>query len=141
STNAGGPFTLGVNGNDLTDSSTLAGGTSGISGTITFKLFSDANCTAQVGSDVTTAVNAGNGVYVSPVVHVNAARTYHWIANYGGDANNSATANTCNGANENVVVSPRGPTITTALSDESISVGDTIHDSSTLHDATATAGG
>src|SRR5204863_8059149 len=53
STNAGGPFTLGVNGNDLTDSATLSGGTAGISGTITFKLFSDANCTVQVGSDVT----------------------------------------------------------------------------------------
>ena len=36
----------------------------------------------------------------------NAAGTYHWIANYGGDANNNATTNGCNGANENVVVEP-----------------------------------
>jgi uncharacterized repeat protein (TIGR01451 family) len=111
-TNAGGPFTLGADGNDLTDSATLAGATSDASGTITFKLFSDANCTVQVGSDVTKTVN-GNGVYVSPAIHVNSAGTYHWIANYGGDANNSATSNGCNGANENVVVNPRSPTVTT----------------------------
>src|SRR5206468_1652570 len=65
-----------------------------------------------VGSDVTKTVN-GNGTYVSPAIHVGSAGTYHWIANYGGDANNSATANTCNGANENVVVNPRSPTVTT----------------------------
>ena len=29
---------------------------------------------------------------------------YHWIANYGGDLNNAPTANTCNAANESVVV-------------------------------------
>ena len=32
--------------------------------------------------------------------------TYRWIANYSGDANNSVTENTCNAANENVVVAP-----------------------------------
>ena len=32
------------------------------------------------------------------------AGTYRWIANYSGDANNAATANACNAANENVVV-------------------------------------
>ena len=111
-TNAGGPFTLGVDGNDLTDSATLAGATSDATGTITYKLFSDANCTVQVGSNVTKTVN-GNGVYVSPAIHVSSPGTYHWIANYGGDVNNSATANTCNGANENVVVNPRSPTVTT----------------------------
>src|SRR5438034_11750153 len=71
-TDAGGPFTLGANGTDLTDSATLAGGTTTISGTITFKLFSDANCTVQVGSDVTKTVN-GTGVYVSPAIHAKAA--------------------------------------------------------------------
>src|SRR5436190_1299697 len=94
---------MGVKENDLTDSATLSGGTAGISGTITFKLFSDATSTVQVVCEVSTAVNSGNGVYVSPSIHVNAAGTYRWIANYGGDANNSATANVCNGANENVV--------------------------------------
>jgi uncharacterized repeat protein (TIGR01451 family) len=111
-TNAGGPFTLGVDGTDLTDSATLAGASANATGTIAYKLFSDANCTVQVGSDVTKTVN-GNGTYVSPAIHVGSAGTYHWIANYGGDANNSATANTCNGANENVVVNPRSPTVTT----------------------------
>jgi uncharacterized repeat protein (TIGR01451 family) len=112
-TNADGPVTLGVNGSDLTDSATLSGGTAGISGTISFKLYSDANCTVQVGSTVTTTVDSGNGTYVSPSVHVNAAGTYHWVANYLGDANNSATSNGCNEANENVVVNPRDTSLTT----------------------------
>src|SRR2546423_11149922 len=77
-----GPFTLGVNGNDLTDSATLSGGTAGISGTITFKLFSDANCTVQVGSDVTTAVNAGDRNYIPPKPHDNAAWNYHCRLHY-----------------------------------------------------------
>src|SRR2546423_997226 len=138
-----GPFTLGVNGNDLTDSATLSGGTAGISGTITFKLFSDANCTVQVGSDVTTAVNAGNGVYVSPAIHVNAAGTYHWIANYGGDANNSATANVCNGANENVVVNPAGPSLSTNAGADKVlgAAGTDLTDSATLSGATNNATG
>jgi uncharacterized repeat protein (TIGR01451 family) len=113
STNADGPVTLGVSGSDLTDSATLSGGTTGISGTISFKLYSDANCTVQVGSTVTKTVDNGNATYVSPSVHVNAAGTYHWIANYLGDANNSATANGCNEANENVVVNPRDTSLTT----------------------------
>src|SRR5205823_9965239 len=109
---ADGPITHETTVTNLTDSATHAGGTTTISGTITFKLFSDANCAVQVGSNVTKTVN-GNGVYVSPAIHVSSPGTYHWIANYGGDANNSATANTCNGANENVVVNPRTPTVTT----------------------------
>ena len=102
-TDAGPTVRLGAGGTDLIDSATLAGATSNATGKITFQLFSDATCTKQVGSDVTTTV-AGNRVYVSPPVHVNAAGLYHWIANYGGDGNNSRTANGCNGANENVLV-------------------------------------
>src|SRR5205085_5788977 len=40
-----------------------------------------------------------------------------------------------------LTVSPNGPTISTTLSDASITVGDTIHDSSTLAGATSGAGG
>ena len=54
---------------------------------------------------LTTVTVAGNGSYGStPAFTPTAAGTYRWIANYSGDANNNATANGCNAANENVVV-------------------------------------
>src|SRR5262249_56816580 len=102
---------VGVRGTDLTASATLSGGTADIGGTITFSLFSDANCQTQVGSDVTTTVDKGNGSYVSPAIHVSKAGTYHWIANYGGDANNGATKNCGNDADENPVRSPPSPSV------------------------------
>jgi len=114
-TDAGGDLTLGVNGSDLTDSATLSGATSDAKGTITFHLYFGADCSAPnevAGSPVTKSVS-GNAVYVSPAIHVTKAGTYRWIANYGGDANNSATSNGCNGENENLVVSPRDTSLTT----------------------------
>ena len=112
-TNAGPNVTLGVDGTDLTDNATLADGTTNpaIGGSITFKLYSDPNCQTQVGTTQTATV-AGNGPY-SGTVHVDNAGTYYWIANYTGDANNSATTNGCGEPNESVVVNPRKPVVTT----------------------------
>ena len=67
----------------------------------------------------------------------------YWIANYGGDANNNATANGCNGANENVVVSPRSPTVTTQASADvdARRRWNDLSDTATLSGATAGATG
>src|SRR5207244_3795378 len=116
STNAGADVELGATGNNLSDSATLSGATSDASGTITYHLYRGADCSAAnevTGSPVTNTTVAGNGTYVSPTIHVSLAGTYRWVANYGGDANNSATTNGCNGTNENVVVSPRDTSLTT----------------------------
>jgi uncharacterized repeat protein (TIGR01451 family) len=153
-TNAGPNVTLGVNGTDLSDSSTLSGGTSDISGTITFHLYgpdptpnSDTSddCSNEVtGSPVTKSVDSGNGTYVSPTVHVSQAGTYHWIANYGGDSNNNATANLCNEANESVVVNKRDTSLTTDAGGP-FRLGENgtvdLHDSATLSGSTSGAGG
>ena len=89
----------------VSDTATLSGGANP-TGTITFKLYgpNDATCsnTAIFTSTVTVS---GNGSYGStPAFTPTAAGTYRWIANYSGDANNNATSNACNGANENVTV-------------------------------------
>src|SRR5213075_2694129 len=118
STNAGSDVTLGATGTDLSDSATLSGATSDAGGTITYHLYRGADCSAAnevAGSPVTNTTVNGNGVYVSPTIHVTLAGTYRWIANYGGDANNSATANVCNAANENVIVNKTNPSISTSL--------------------------
>ncbi|MEJ7763528.1 MAG: hypothetical protein WKF80_12115, partial [Thermomicrobiales bacterium] len=60
------------------------------------------------------------------------AGTYRWIANYSGDANNTATANACNAANESVVVNLANPAVTTQAS-APITVGSgSISDTATL---------
>jgi uncharacterized repeat protein (TIGR01451 family) len=115
-TDAGGDLTLGVNGSDLSDTATLSGATSDATGTITYHLYFGTDCSAEnevAGSPVTNPNVDGNGDYVSPSIHVTKAGSYRWVANYGGDDNNEATHNGCNGENENLVVKPRDTSLTT----------------------------
>ena len=68
------------------------------------------------------------------------AGTCRWIANYSGDANNSATANGCNKDNEAVTVTKKSPTISTLATDGGVP-GDKIHDTSALSGAFLPTGG
>ena len=109
-----GPTVVLANGSaSLADAATLATAYNA-TGSITFKLYSDASCTVQVGSTKTSTVT-GNGTYLSDAITVNAAGMYHWIANYSGDDNNNPTTNACNDSNENVraidpgIVISKGP--------------------------------
>ena len=92
----------------VTDTMTLNGGGIGAAaptGTITFNLFGPNNATCTGAPIFTSVVPVnGNGSYVSASFTPLVIGTYRWIANYSGDANNLATANACNAANENVVV-------------------------------------
>src|SRR5207248_690068 len=83
-TNAGGPYDLGVNGTiALTDIANLSTGRSHTTATTTFKLYSDAGCLNQVGSNVTKTVTDASGVdYTSPTITVSAAVTFHCVATY-----------------------------------------------------------
>ncbi|HUQ77911.1 MAG TPA: hypothetical protein VM427_03420 [Patescibacteria group bacterium] len=127
-TNASADVTVG---GSIFDTATLAGGYSP-TGTITFEVYGpdDATCTGEpIFSDTSTVT--GNGDYVSDSYTATQAGTYRWIANYGGDSNNTATANECNDANENVVVNKANPDIAT-LATEGAQVGDAIHDVATV---------
>lgn len=95
-------------GGSISDTATLTGGGIGAAaptGTITFTLFgpNDATCAGAAIFTSTVPVN-GNGTYISTSFTPLAIGTYRWIANYSGDANNAATANICNAANESVLV-------------------------------------
>ena len=120
-------------GGSISDTATLAGGFNP-TGSITFKLYgpNDTNCATVIATSTKTVT--GNNDYVSDPFTTAAAGTYRWIANYSGDGYNNATANTCNGANENVVVSPAHPTIAT-LATEGAAQGDLIHDTATVSGA------
>ncbi len=97
----------------VSDNATLSGG--GIAplqptGTITFNLFgpNDATCAGPIVFTSSPVVNF-NGPYASGNFIPLAVGTYRWIANYSGDANNAATANACNAANESVIVAAAPP--------------------------------
>ena len=136
----------------ISDTATLSGATATATGSITFSLYGPyatgvtPTCT---GTPIfTSTINAtstpafsGNGTYTSGSYTPTTVGTYAWIANYSGDANNSATANACNALNESVVVSPRNPTLTTQASAAATLPSGTISDTATLSGATATATG
>jgi hypothetical protein len=135
-TNASGNVTLGA---AISDSAVLSGGVNP-TGTITFTLFGPNNATCSGAPTFTSTVPvAGNGTYGSGNFTPVAAGTYRWIANYSGDANNTATANACNGANENVVVGPVGPAVVTTASAAAL-LGGVISDSAVLSGGTNPTG-
>ena len=115
---------------DISDTATLAGGFNP-TGSITFTLFDNAQCsgTPLLTSTVTVA---GNDDYVSDPYTPTHAGTYYWIANYSGDANNDATTNGCGEPNENVIVQPASPTVTTNASDTVVVGKGDISDTATL---------
>jgi uncharacterized repeat protein (TIGR01451 family) len=117
-------------GGSIWDTAHLSGGFNP-TGTITFDLYGpdDATCATSIAHS--SASVSGNGDYTSALFTTAEAGTYRWIANYGGDANNNATSNGCNDANESVVVSPASPSIATSATVGG-QVGDTIHDVATV---------
>jgi uncharacterized repeat protein (TIGR01451 family) len=147
-TNAGGPFTIGVDGTvALTDTATLSGGTSDATGTITFTLYDNDTCTHAVGTASATVNGADGDQYVSsPAIVVSATGTYHWIASYasGNTSKNANTISACGAPNENPVVSPRPTTLTTNAGGPFVlGAGGTValSDTATLSGGTSSAGG
>jgi hypothetical protein len=95
------------------DTATLSGGSSA-TGTITFRVYgpSDTGCTTPL--TTSTASVRGNGTYSSASFTPTQAGTYYWIASYGGDGNNNATAGTCGAQGESTVVA--APTLSVSTS-------------------------
>ena len=135
-------------GGQISDTATVSGGTNP-TGTVTFNLYGpdDATCgNAAIFTSANRPLNGGTAT--SAAFTTTQAGTYRWRATYNGDANNNAVTGACNAANENVVVTKKSPSIATSLvgggeSGASITVtlGTSVHDTSTLTGATANAGG
>ena len=72
-------------------------------GTVTFRLFSDANCTTQVfTSTVPVSGSSATSAWFTPT----APGTYRWTAAYNGDGLNNAATSACNAPNESVTITP-----------------------------------
>jgi hypothetical protein len=87
-------------GGSVSDSATLAGGTSP-TGTITFRLFGPGDTTCETVISTTTGTLSG-GTASSGNVTSGAPGTYNWVATYGGDTNNNTATSPC--GSESVVV-------------------------------------
>ena len=128
--------TLGTSSVTLKDTADLEGGYSPI-GIIIFTLFRGNNLV-----DIETVTVSGNGMYTTPTgytlpTNTTGTGTYQWNASYTGDTNNN-TVRDNNAANEQVVVSPASPTITTTPNVTTVTLGTS---SVTLTDTATLAGG
>lgn len=92
----------GLLGAPVRDVATLSGTTTP-TGTVTFRLFSDATCTTQV---FTSTKPIGGTTATSDWFTPGAAGTYRWTAVYSGDAANNPATSPCNAPNESVTIAP-----------------------------------
>ena len=128
--------TLGTTAVTLKDTAVLAGGFSP-TGTITFTLHQGSTLV-----DTEMVAVSGNGIYTTPTGFTlpttgTVTGTYQWDATYNGDTNNNTVSDN-NAANEQVTVSVASPTISTAPSPTTVTLGTT---PVTLKDTAALAGG
>ena len=130
--------TLGTTAVTLTDTATLEDGHTP-TGTITFRLFHNGDTTPV---DTETVTVPGNGTYTTPTGFTlptsgTVAGAYQWDATYAGDTNNGAVSDN-NAADEQVIVNAASPTLTTAPSPTTVTLGTT---PVTLSDTATLSGG
>jgi hypothetical protein len=117
--------TSGIVGQQLTvaDTATITGGDNP-TGSVSFTLYSDTNCTQAV-SGLGSSATISNGTAISTPTSwtPSASGTYSWIATYPGDSNNTGFTTGCGAAKEQIVISQASPSITTRASPTSGSVG------------------
>ncbi len=88
---------------DVHDSAKLSNVTADATGTVTYAVYGDNECTQKVADGGTVNVTNGS-VPNSNDVTFNTPGTYYWQASYSGDANNTAAVSKC--TDEQLVVAP-----------------------------------
>ncbi len=119
-------------GDTYKDKATLSGGVNlDGTGSITFKLYSAADCGGTVLDTETVGSISANGDYTTPTgFKIQNAGTYYWVASFSGDSNNKAFTSGCNA--EPVAVAKASPSIVTTQQPASGNIGDTFKDKATL---------
>lgn len=95
-------------GNSIDDRATVSGRVNPVAGaTVMFKLYapSDSLCTGTPVFSMIVAYPVAGGEVTSASFTPAQSGTYHWIAMYSGDANNSPVAGVCNDPSETSIVS------------------------------------
>jgi hypothetical protein len=121
----GGGGTIGAS---VNASATLTGGFNP-TGTITFTLYSQPDCTNPIATSP-QGVN-GDGNYTSVSFNPLAVGQYYWVAAYSGDSSNLAVASGCNDA-QVPIFRGAGPTITTSAQPPVVDAGTLFADVATV---------
>jgi len=109
------------------DTATIAGGFSP-GGTVTYSYFPNSNCGAP-GTTVGFPATITNGVVPNSSSQTfSSAGQYSWNAVYNGDQNNNAVASAC----QPLTVNKAGPSISTTLSQNPITVGGSVFDTAAI---------
>ena len=109
--------------NNLSDTATITGGNNP-TGTVTFNLYAAAaNCTGTPVATATGTLSNSVATGTASNVALNTLGDYYWVASYPGDGVNQAQTSACNDPAEKVTVIKASPTITTAASPSSATVG------------------
>ena len=119
---------------------TLGGG-SAPTGSLTFSFFgpADQNCKAAPVFTSPPVAVAGAGSYGSATFPTTAVGTYHVVASYSGDANNSAASTACGDAGAAIAVGKAAPTLVTQAGSV-IAAGGSTTDTATLAGSFAATG-
>ena len=120
----------------FTDTATITtpAGSPAPTGTVNFFVYgpNDATCAgAPIASSLNRPVGAG-GTATSGTFGPFGAGTYRVIAVYSGDVNYTPISGACNDPNETVVVQPATPQIATAVSDDTLTIGQSFTDTATV---------
>jgi SdrD B-like protein len=99
-------------------------------GTVTFRLYSDENCSTEVFNSTSAGITA-NGNVESEGFTPTATGTYYWTAKFSGDANNVVAESGCKAEGESSLVMPAQPSISTKAVSP-VTVGEPIHDTAKL---------
>ncbi len=128
------PITVG---SSTTVSATLVGGfpSTGVTGSVTYTRFAVSGCTGTGSTVATVTIGAGNSVPTasdSP----SPAGSYSYQASYSGDTNNNAFTGTCADLTVNKVT----PSVTTAVSPSTITIGASATDLATVSGGFSSSG-
>ena len=133
-------------GTAVTDTATLSGENAGdATGTVTYDVYSDPNCTTLVNDDQEPIQEQGVVPSSQPVM-LSDPGTYYWQVSYSGDSENDGSVSAC-GAEVAVVPGPTDVSTSLSGADESgttigVPKGTAVTDTATLSGANAsTAGG
>ena len=126
-------------GGSIYDSASLSGDTPSAGGTVTYSVYSGANCSGLISTLGPVTVTNGN-IPNSPIwTAAGPAGTDYFVASYSGDANNAPAVSGC--AADPVSVNQNAPSLSTQLSATTVAIGDSAYDTATLSGAGTGAGG
>ncbi|MGH2550261.1 MAG: hypothetical protein ACRDHN_12775, partial [Thermomicrobiales bacterium] len=134
-------------GSAVTDSSVITGGTADLSGTLTYNLYRNSNCTGTPAFISPRSFTDRTSLPASFPATIDQAAVYNWQVVYSGDANNRGATSACG---TETLIGQTQPTIATTIKNaagDSIENGhvfqldELVKDSAVLTGATATAGG